>query len=308
VQTVKILITGANGFIGSALCEELTSELDKYELFCITRCKNNMRLSFSENINIIEYDLLNKNIHDLPNNIDVVVHLAGNSKTFLSSDEAREQLLDNLAITSNIMTIAEKVKAKKIIFASSVYVYSGIRAKRFDEEMPLAPNEALGISKLASELMLKAFTLNYDVDICALRLFTVYGLGSKKTQFLPEAIRKITNLNDDALFGNREVKRDFIHISDVIRAVKLAFTSVDLEGYNAINIASGQSYRIEEVVNLVKTLTGSKKEIKFKKSIENNRLIDLDHCGDISLAKRLLKWHPKIEFKDGLRYLIESII
>jgi len=305
---MKILITGADGFIGSALVEELASESSKYELFCITRGGSSVNLSSSEFTTTIEHDLLDENMPHLPSNIDIVIHLAGNSKTFLAPTKARRQFLDNVTITSNAIAIAEKLRARRFIFASSVYVYSGIKANSFNEGMSLFPSEALGISKLTSELMLKAHTVSSDLNVCALRLFTVFGPGSRDTQFLPETIRKLTSGNNDALFGNPSVKRDFIYISDVLRAFKLAIHSVELEGFNAVNIASGRSREIQEVVSIVKKLTDSKKEIKFIESFENNHLIDLDHCGDINLAKQYLNWNPEVEFEAGLRHLIDSII
>ena len=243
----------------------------------------------------------NSNSPELPAGIDVIIHLAAISKTFLSSIDGRKQLLFNILATSNVLKIAEETKAKKLIFASSVYVYSGIKAESFNEEMSLNPQEPLGISKYTSEMILRAYAQSSELTVLAMRLFTVYGPGSKETQFIPEAIKKFKLSDKQALFGNPEVKRDFIYITDVVRAFKMAIDANTFKGFNAMNIASGHSYSIKETVEIIKNLTSSSKKIHFTEWNENDRSIDLDHCGDIYFAKKHLKWSPKISFEDGLK-------
>ena len=305
---MQILITGAEGFIGLALVNLLVTELNaENEIFCVIRNKESNVLPESRNIKIIHHDLLNSNFPKLPSSIEVIIHLAGISKTFLSSNDGRKQLLDNIIITSNVLDLAEKTKAKKLIFASSVYVYSGIKASLFKEEMSLLPLEPLGISKYVSEMILRAHAASSNLSVLSLRLFTVYGPGSKETQFIPEAIKKFLHSEKQASFGNPSVKRDFIYITDVVRAFKSAINTIALKGFNAINIASGESHSIQEVVKTIKNLTSSPKEISFSEQNVNNRSIDLDHCGDIYFAKKHLKWSPVVSFEDGLKNTINVI-
>jgi len=305
---MKILITGAEGFIGLALVNLLVTELNtEDEIFCIIRNKESDILPVSRNIKIIHHDLLNSNFSKLPSSVEVIIHLAGISKTFLSSNDGRKQLLDNILITSNVLDLAEKINAKKLIFASSVYVYSGIKASLFKEEMSLLPLEPLGISKYVSEMILRAHTASSNLSVLSLRLFTVYGPGSKETQFIPETIKKFLHSEKQASFGNPSVKRDFIYITDVVRAFKSAIDTIPLAGFNAVNIASGRPHSIQEVVETIKNLTSSPKEISFIEQNVNNRSIDLDHCGDIYFAKKHLKWSPMVSFEDGLKNTINAI-
>jgi len=306
---VNILITGSEGFIGLALVKFLISKLgDEDKIFCMIRkTQKSSALPISDKIKIVHHDLLNSNLPELPSSIEVIIHLAGINKTFLSSNDGRKQLLDNIIATSNVLEIAERTKAKKLIFASSVYVYSGIKADIFKEDMSLLPLEPLGISKHTSEMILRAHATSSDLNVLSLRLFTVYGPGSKETQFIPEAIKKFTHADKEALFGNPSVKRDFIFITDVVRAFKLAIDANDLEGFNAINIASGQPYSIQETVETIKRLTSSPREVNFIKQNVNDQAIDLDHCGDIVFAKKHLKWSPLVSFEDGLKNTINLI-
>tara|TARA_B100001093_G_scaffold506162_1_gene564645 strand:- start:80 stop:1000 length:921 start_codon:yes stop_codon:yes gene_type:complete len=305
---MKILITGAEGFIGLALVNHLVAESKQDdEIICMIRKEESSVLPISSKIKIVSHDLLNSNLPLLPLGIDIIIHLAAISKTFLSSSDGREQLLANILATSNVLKIAEETNVKKLIFASSVYVYSGIKARSFNEKMPLHPIEPLGISKHTSEMILRSHAKSSNLTILAMRLFTVYGAGSKETQFIPEAIKKFKHSDKKVLFGNPSVKRDFIYITDVVRAFKLAIDTNIFKGFHALNIASGKPHSIKETVEMIKRLTSSTKKINFIEQNENDRSIDLDHCGNIYFAKKHLKWSPIVSFEEGLKDTINVI-
>ena len=92
-----------------------------------------------------------------------------------------------------------------------------------------------------------------------------------------------------------------------MRAFKSAIDTIPLAGFNAVNIASGRPHSIQEVVETIKNLTSSPKEISFIEQNVNNRSIDLDHCGDIYFAIKHLKWSPMVSFEDGLKNTINAI-
>tara|TARA_Y100001936_G_scaffold151856_1_gene148092 strand:- start:63 stop:989 length:927 start_codon:yes stop_codon:yes gene_type:complete len=305
---MKILITGGNGFIGSKLIQELTRQYNNLEIYCISRSSKKFENLDSNNLHFIKYDLLSKEKpKGLPKNIDVIYHLAALSKTFLKQSEARKQFIENVTLTSNVIKLSEKLSTKKIIFGSSVYVYSGTKSKPFSENMPLFPEEFLGASKLSSELILKAYSLSSKVNICSLRLFTVYGEGSRDNQFIPETIRKLSTSSTKAAFGNPKVTRDFVYISDVIRALILALES-NIKGYIPINIASGEAISIGLAVELIQNILNSKKDIKYNEMKLQNNKGDSDHSAKIDLANEILGWKPEIKFETGIRITVEKFL
>jgi UDP-glucose 4-epimerase len=305
---MRILITGGNGFIGSNLVQELTQQSKNLEIYCITRSYEKLKNLSSNNLHLIKHDLLSEDLpKGLPKNIDVIYHLAALSKTFLKQSEARKQFIENITLTSNVIKLSEKLATNKIIYGSSVYVYSGTESIPFSENMPLLPEEFLGASKLSSELLLKAYSLSSEVNIYSLRLFTVYGEGSRDNQFIPETIRKLTTSNPEAKFGNPEVTRDFVYISDVVRALILSLES-NIKGYNPINIASGEAISISEAVEIMQNLLNSKKDIKFEdKKLLNNKG-DSSHSAKIDLAYKILGWKPEIRFQNGIQMTIENFL
>ena len=305
---MKILITGAGGFIGTALSKFLVRDNAEYEIFCLVRKKNKNFESIQENLRIIEADLQSNNFKKkLPKKIDTIIHLAGNSKTFLTSFESRKQFSTNLDLTSNLLDYSEKAKPSKLIFASSVYVYSGGNQIPFVETSQVMPSESLGASKLASEALFKSFSFSNNIDTLSLRLFTVYGPGSRKEQFIPQAIKKILSKKNPVSFGNPSVKRDFIFIDDVLEAFRLAIKKDLKRCFKVINVGSGKAYSIESIVYKLKEILNAKKEVKFAKESKKDKNADSDHLADISSAKSYLDWSPKVGIQKGLRVTVDSI-
>ena len=303
---MNILISGANGFIARNLIKELSEKFKGNNIYCIGR---NKKLSIENKFNnliFINHDLLNEGLPEgLPNRIDIIYHLAAISKTFLRDSKARNQFIENITITSNIIDIADKLSTKKIIFSSSVYVYSGTESKPFSENMILSPNEYLGASKLASEQLLKSYSLSSAVDIYSLRLFTVYGAGSRKSQFIPEAIRKIKDPKIAANFGNPNITRDFVYILDVVKAFLLALDS-SKKGFTPINIASGKALKISEAVKIIKEVVGVEKSIEFEEASISKHQGDSNHSANIDLSEKVLGWKPETSFKNGIKETIED--
>ena len=303
---MRILLSGANGFIGSSLANLLVKEDPNIEIYCLCREGNRKNLDVTKNLHVIEHDLLEDNEpKGLPKKIDIVFHLAGISKTFLKPREARNQFIQNITLTSNVIEIANKLGANKIIFASSVYVYSGTPNLPFKETSELSPTEALGGSKLASELLLKSHSIASETDIYALRLFTVYGPKSSETQFFPEAIKKIQNENEVAKFGSPDITRDFIYISDVLEAFKKAMV-LNKRGFLAINIASGAAHTVLQAVSLIQELINPNKVINFEGINKNKKSVDSNHSADISVANEILGWNPQVELKKGIELTLEA--
>ncbi len=303
---MNIMISGANGFIARNLIKELSQKFKGQNIYCIGRNQKVTIENKYNNLHFINHDLLNEELPEgLPNRIDVIFHLAAISKTFLKDSEARNQFIENITITSNIINIADKLSTKKIIFSSSVYVYSGTESKPFSENMTLSPNEYLGASKLASEQLLKSYSISSAVDVYSLRLFTVYGPGSRKNQFIPEAIRKIKDPKIDANFGNPNVTRDFVYVFDVVKAFLLTLDSNE-KGFTPVNIASGEAMTISEAVKIIKKVAGVEKSIKFEEANILKNKGDSSHSANIDLSKKVLGWKPETSFKIGITQTIRD--
>ena len=309
MASAHILITGAGGFIGSKVACAMAKELGACAISGVGRNPQPVRHPPLPNYQYIHCDLLDrKALGALPDKIDFLVHLAGDGRTFIPPHEYSQQILTNVVMTSNVADYAVKAKAGLVIFASSVYVYSGVRSIPFQEDSIVLPAENLGATKLAAESLLKARANAGQFKVLSLRIFTVYGPGSRRKQFIPQAIEKLTGSDEVAKFGPSEVKRDFVYIDDVVRAFVCGLKLERRDfSYDVFNVGSGIARSIKEVVRRLADILGTHKQISFDATGRPRHPADIDHQADISAARSALAWQPEISMDTGLKRTVESM-
>lgn len=229
---MKILVTGANGFIGKHLCDFL--EENSHKVFKVMR-KNKNVLS-----NTFETDLGDKNsVEELIKNlqgqkIDIVIHLASKLASANQSEEEQVQmLLDNIAITKNMVTLAKELKPQKLINFSSMAVYPNIDGD-FDEKSQINMSSntdcMYGLAKFCSEnifdYMLK------DIAVTHLRVSQVYGDGMYRDRIMPIMMQELQEKNTITVFGNGERESNFINVNKLLEFLNY-FIKKDVYGiYN----------------------------------------------------------------------------
>lgn len=303
----RILITGAAGFIGSHVANGLALEYPKSEIF--TTVRDNPIKEYLEkmplNISPIVCNLMNSNlVKILPKNIDIILHFAANSQSFISPLNANLQFFNNLQMTSSLVNYAITNNVKTFAFASSVYIYSGVASIPYKEEILSIPSEPLGASKIAIEALIKMKSLEGQFNSIAYRLFTVYGPGSRTTQFIPQAIEKLQNNDSVAHFGAGNIKRDFIYISDAVDAIITSLKNKQkFNPFQPLNVGTGIATSIDEVLKILAELIGTNKEILYTDLPLG--IADVDHCASLKNIKKLIKWRPKTNLRTGLEKTIQ---
>jgi len=301
----SILITGTSGFIGSYLSNFLVKQMPHMLIYGVSRSNPITNVDCHNNFESISCDLRSlANVKKtLPSKVDAIIHLAADARSFLTSSEASQQFLSNLTITSNLLEYAQNAQVKRFLHTSSVYIYSGNSSIPFQEDQLSLPTESLGASKLASEALVKEHALRNQFQAIAFRLFTVYGKNARKSQFLPQAIKKLLSNVDPIQFGPGYSLRDFIHIQDVASAYLAALMSALEDSFTAFNVGTGRATSIKEIVLMLSELLTIDKTILF----QNHRNIsDSDHQADITLIEKLLNWKPTLSLEEGLRKLLSE--
>ena len=301
---LNILVTGSEGFIGRHLCNSIIKQFPSSNIIGVG--SQGKQAGNNHDYKYIPCDLLDLNsIAKLPKDVDILIHLAGDGRPFVNPLEYTPQLISNIIMTSNVADYALLAGVKLIIYASSVYVYSGSQSP-FKEEFVQAPVENLGTSKLGDELLLKTRSLAGLYKTIALRLFTVYGPGSKPKQFIPESILKIKSSNPNAKFHSPDILRDFIYIDDVVSAIisSIHLINHDIK-FETLNVGTGIGTSIKEVILILVDLLESKKNIDFIDNSDNNN-IDINHIADLSHIKNKLNWQPNVSLRRGLRKVLDN--
>ncbi len=306
---LTILVTGASGFIGSWLIPVLTKALPNSSIIGVGRRAEPPQESTGSNYEYISYDLREPAGFKkcLPSKADVIIHLAGDPRTFLRSEEAGHQVRTNVMLTLNILDYAISARTELFMLASSVYVYSGNSKIPFREEEVGVPAENLGATKIAAEALVKARAIAGCFRSLAFRIFTAYGPRFRQTQFIPQAIKKLRSEEPTARFGSSDVKRDFIYVEDVAAAF-LAGLSFQRQKqmYEVLNVGSGAATSIKEIVFLLAELLEIHKPIEFLSDQPNRSEADNDHQADLRRIQTVLGWKPATPLKEGLRRTIEN--
>ena len=290
-----ILITGASGFIGQSFLEYIRKKKN-FKIYAIYNL--NKPLKKFKDIKYLSYDLTKNNLKKLPRKIDCIVHLAGSRDTFLGGAKAKKQLILNKKICKNIINYSEIIGCEKIIFMSSVYIYSGLTVKKKHAVniIKKKPKENLGISKFNSEKTFIKFSRFRNNKVLILRLFTAYGKLSSSTQLIPSLIKKFKSQDKIIRFHSSIIRRDFIHISDVCSAM---YKSIELIFKMKINhkifdLGFGKSVNIMKIISLISNQLQHKKTLRFvnqKKKMKG----DLNHYSNIRKTCKELNWKPKIK-------------
>jgi len=263
----KILITGANGFIGKKLCETLENK--GYKLI---KCDLN------------NLDIRNK--IEIPDGVDVIYHLAALNKPYLSKLDPAKTFEVNVLGTLNLLEAARKSNVRKIIFASSIFVYKKLTKTKETDIVAYNGLYPYGFEKIIAEKYLKIYSDLFGIDYAILRISGVYGPRMYKNPIF-DIIQGFLNSNIQ-LYVNKNSVYNFIYVDDVAEALVGA---LDWEKCT-LNVCSDENVKIIDIYNLLK-----KKLIKEIKIKDTDLLIKI--IGNNEKIKKK-GWEIKYPLKNGL--------
>ncbi len=248
----KALVTGGAGFIGSNIVKELLKEglevtvLDDLSMGKIENVPEDAE--FIEG-NVCSQDDVNSAIKD----VDIIFHEAARVSIRSSMDGFYKDAETNLMGTINLLRCCRDSSVKKLIFASSMAIYSDCdRAVHIDEDYMAEPISPYGISKLASEKYCLQISESNGIDCHILRYFNTFGAGQALTPYVGVItifINALLEGNAPTIYGDGEQRRDFIHVSDIVRANILAMKS-NLPD-TIFNVGTGIDTSVNEIAQLL---------------------------------------------------------
>ena len=309
MTTSKALVTGGAGFIGSHLVEALLKEdcevividdLSSGRLENIRSYQSLEEFSFIKG-SILDVDLLKKVMRD----VDVVYHQAAIRSVPKSIEMPSTVNEVNVTGTLRLLDQALESGVDRFIYASSSSVYGEVETLPKVEDLPTVPASPYGTSKLAAEHYCRVFNKVYGLKTVSLRYFNVYGprqpygpYSGVIILFIGRALRG----EPPTIFGDGDQTRDFTHVDDVIQANLLASKPQAPFG-EAINIGAGRQTPINTLAQIILELTG---RTDLTPVYTSPRIGDIKHSlADISLAKKLLGYEPRVSLHQGLAKLVK---
>lgn len=290
----KILVTGAVGQIGRFLIRKLIerdevfagldvrkpTNLPDFEMFCF---QLNDREKFSE---------LRTKLEDF----NILIHLA--SKIDIDPDVFKSGVSStdlNISGTLNLLEFLPNLQ--HVCYTSTYMVYGIPKETPITENHPTEPTTVYGASKLATEKFLQIYSAQKRVSVSILRLMGVYDLEKPYEQAIPSFVKLISNNKNPVIFGDGKIRRNHVHIDDVIESI---FKSLEVRKSGVFNIGGSDSPSNLELVNLINSIL--RKNIKpiFRKTKEKQ----YNFITDIAKAKNALGFTPKVSIEAGIARII----
>lgn len=294
---MKILITGANGFIGSNLVKSLLA--NNHNILAISRSSHNLNLL---DINFKhtkggDISLLTKDIIEF--NPSVIIHCAwdgGNS--FLNAHQTSQ--FDNVIWGYKFLEILAQLKTVHFVGIGSAAEYGEVGEILIDETFVENPISLYGISKLSFKVLSEHFCKLHNIRWSWIRPFYTYGPGDVNTRLIPKVIYNcIKQINFE--LNSCESIVDYLYIEDFIYGIE-SIINAPLSG--TYNVCSGQQFKIKDVIQTVKQLTGSNSIITFNEKL-NRQQFPTYICGNNKKLKSMCKWKPKTDLATGLQKTIQ---
>ncbi len=297
---MRILVTGGAGFLGSALSNALARQ--GHEVLVLDDLSAGDQTRLDARVFFHRGEITNRpKLWTLLQGVQCVYHLAARALVAESILYPREYNDVNVGGTVALLEAMRDVGVPRLVFASSGAIYGAQTTQPVSETMTPQPQSPYAVSKLAAEYYVHTIGALWGTTTVALRIFNAYGPGQP---LLPSHSPVVSRFMYQAsgggslvIFGSGEQTRDFVYVDDVVRALIAASTAPDV-GRRTINIGSGEETSILALAQQVLTLTGSSSNI-INSPVESGGVTRMR--SDVSLARQLLGYEPRVTLKEGLR-------
>jgi len=300
LQDRQVLVTGGAGFIGCHLVDALAGDND-------VRVLDNGRTGdlgeLPEGVEFVDGDVRDADaVERAATDADVVFHEAAVVSVAESVEKPAESNDVNLTGTLTVLEAARREDAR-LVFASSAAVYGRPERVPASEDDPTEPLSPYGLQKLAADRYVRMYADLYGLPTVALRYFNVYGPGQTGGDYAGVITAFLNRLGEGkppVVHGDGTQTRDFVHVTDIVRANLLAATT-DATG-EAYNVGTGESVTITELADLLIEASGVDVEREHGPAREG----DIDESeADISKARNRLGYEPETSLREGLTDLVE---
>ncbi|KAF5073298.1 GDP-6-deoxy-D-mannose reductase [anaerobic digester metagenome] len=310
---LKILVTGADGFIGSHLTELLLSNGYKVRALAQYNSFNSWGwlddVTNNENLEVITGDIRDPHFcKEMVKGIDIIYHLAALIAIPYSYVAPDSYVDTNVKGTLNICQAAKDAGGIRVIHTSTSEVYGTALYVPIDEKHPKQPQSPYSASKIGADMMAMSFYNAFSLPVTVARPFNTYGPRQSARAIIPTIITQIASGLKQIKLGDITPTRDFNFVKDTARGFLALAESENTIG-KEINIASNFEISMGDTLNLIKSIMGSDVEfITDEQRIRPEKSEVFRLWGDNRLIKELTGWQPKYSIETGLRETVEWFV
>ncbi len=301
----KILVTGAAGFLGSHVTEELVK--NGYKVIVLKRSSTDMwRLThLMQEITSYNVDYIQLNEIFRKEEIDCVFHLAAYYKKYHAYEDIDKMIENNLAFPTQLVDAAANNEVKLFVNCGSFFEYKPSLYPIAENSLRI-PHNLYSASKLAFENIINFYAENYDIKAITLMLFTPYGERDNPTKLIPTLITKSLK-GEMVRLSEGYQKLDFTYAKDIANAFLKTLDALNQlnQRHEFVNIATGVPHSIRDVVSILQELSPFPINVEWGKK-------DIQEYGsavaNVKKASRVLGWMPLFDIKEGLRNTISYYV
>jgi len=297
---MRFLITGAAGFLGSVLANQLARE--GQQVRGLDDLSTGDPDSLYEDVHFTRGDVNDRpKLWTLLQDVDCVYHLAARVSVPESVLYPREYNAANVGGTVSLMEAMRDVGVRRVVFISSGAVYGDQGQQPLKEHAIPDPGSPYAVSKLSSEYYVRTIGRLWGIETVILRVFNAYGPGQNlppsHPPVIPNFLRQSARNGTIVVHGDGSQTRDYVFVDDAVRAMIAASTAPSIDG-SIINVGSGTETSVRALARLSRELTKSSAEIVYNPRSDSgvSRM-----CADLTIAAEKLHYKPRVNLADGLR-------
>jgi dTDP-glucose 4,6-dehydratase len=314
-KNIKILVTGADGFIGSHLVEELVNRGFQVKAFVLYNSFNSwgwldtLPKDIKDNLEIFSGDIRDPyGVKNAMQGCDIVLHLAALIAIPYSYHSPETYVDTNIKGTLNILQAARELNVKHVVHTSTSEVYGTARFVPITEEHPLQGQSPYSASKIGADHLAYSFYASFKTPVTIIRPFNTYGPRQSSRAVIPTIITQITNGTTKIKLGSVSPTRDFNYVKDTVDGFILAALSNKGLG-EVINLGSNYEISVGDTVHLISDIMGKNIEIITDDIRIRPEKSEVERLwADNTKAKNLLDWSPKYAGKEGLKIGLRETI
>lgn len=311
LQNKKILVTGADGFIGSHLVEHLVNQGYQVKAFCFYNSFNswgwldNFDKSVLDKIEVFTGDIRDPNgVREAMKDCQIVFHLAALIAIPFSYHSPDSYIDTNVKGTLNILQAAKDFNVERILVTSTSEVYGTAQYVPINEAHPKQPQSPYSASKIGADAIADSFYRSFNLPVTIVRPFNTFGPRQSARAFIPTIITQLLNGATEIKMGDITPTRDLLFVTDTVRGFEAIAHCPELIGHE-VNIATNSEITVKEVAEMIIGKINPKAKIGLDENRirpEKSEVFRL--FGDNSKLKQYTDWHTETSFEDGIQQTI----